>query len=70
MCVAQMWDGHWTEDRLDRLVARLFRSEGVDIEPNLQSVKNGIKTSERRRQLLNLTAKCTKGNKWRTMNNH
>jgi tetratricopeptide (TPR) repeat protein len=54
MSVAQMWDGHWTEERLDSFVARLFRSQEFDVDPNLHSVENDIKNSERRRQLLNL----------------
>ena len=54
LAVADAGGRHWTEDHVDGLVERLFLSAEAGLDPNLQFVKEGILTSERRRQLLSL----------------
>ncbi|RME41087.1 MAG: hypothetical protein D6796_16285, partial [Caldilineae bacterium] len=54
--IARMWDRHWTEERIDGLVERLFRT-GMYEDSNLQSVIDALQRSERRGRLLRLYAK-------------
>jgi tetratricopeptide (TPR) repeat protein len=54
MAAAERGDGHWTDERVDDLVERLFLSEEMHRETNLQFVRDKMLNHPRRRQLLAL----------------
>ena len=54
-------DGPWNDERVDRLVEKLFLSEEARRETNLQFVRENVNASPRRRQLLSLYRKVYEG---------
>jgi tetratricopeptide (TPR) repeat protein len=61
LAVAETGQEHWTSEEIDELVAKLFLSEEVRKETNLQFVQDSIKASPQRRQLLTLYRQVYEG---------
>jgi tetratricopeptide (TPR) repeat protein len=61
LAVAETEDSDWNDERVDRLVEKLFLSEKARKETNLQFVRDGIKSSPNRRRLLTLYRQVYKG---------
>jgi len=54
-------DGGWNDERVDKLVEKLFLSEEGRKEINLQFVRDGVQTSPNRRRLLTIYRRVHKG---------
>lgn len=65
LAVTERGDGHWTDEQVDELVGRLFLSEEARKETNLQFVRDSIRTSSRRRELLTLYRQVYEGKTFR-----
>ncbi len=63
MAVANAQDVDCTDEWVDRLVKRVFLSPEAGIESNLQFVRDSIRTSTRRKQLLSCYRRVYKGKK-------
>jgi len=54
MAVAEIGDGTWSDEQVDKFVEKLFLSEEARKESNLQFIQDSIQTSPRQRELLTL----------------
>ena len=61
LAAAESGDGSWTDEQVDELVRRLFLSEEVRKETNLQFVRDSVNSSPQRRTLLTLYRKVHEG---------